>query len=129
MVDKDILINGCDTQSDLNVINNILSGNKEYFSILMEKYGEKIRNMIFFIMNDKASVDDIAQDVFIKAYESLTGFRNQSGFYTWLYKIALNRCRDEIRKKKIRKLLPVDYFLSHKIILSLMEFALFENGE
>lgn len=48
-------------------------------------------------------VDDLAQEVFIKAYEALPNFRFQSSFYTWLYRIAVNKSRDELRKRKVRR--------------------------
>jgi RNA polymerase sigma-70 factor (ECF subfamily) len=53
-------------------------------------------------------VDDIAQDVFIKAYEGLKNFKFNSSFYTWLYRIAVNTCRDEMRKRKTRRFLSFE---------------------
>jgi len=114
MITRDTLSKEREAQEDYQIILNILSGSKNSFSQLLEKYGEKVRNLVFFITNDKASVDDLTQDIFLKVYESLRGFQNKSSFYTWLYKITVNKCRDEIRKKKYRKFIPVDSFLNHQ---------------
>ncbi|NUN71019.1 MAG: sigma-70 family RNA polymerase sigma factor, partial [Bacteroidetes bacterium] len=61
------------------------------------------RNIIFSIFNDPDQVDDIAQEVFIKVYHALPNFRFESSFYTWVYRIAVNKCRDELRKKKVKR--------------------------
>jgi RNA polymerase sigma-70 factor, ECF subfamily len=113
MIIRDNPVKECGAQEDLETIQNILSGKNDSFSLLLEKYREKVRNMVYFITNDKSCVDDLTQDIFIKVYESLRYFRYKSSFYTWLYKITVNRCRDEIRRKKIRKFVSVDSFIDY----------------
>jgi len=84
------------------------SGDESTYRQLVERYQEKIRNLIYSIFRDSDVVDDIAQDVFIKAYEGLKHFRFHSSFYTWLYRIAVNTCRDEMRKRKTRRFLSFE---------------------
>ena len=92
---------------DHKIVKEILNGNKELYSLLVEKYMEKIRNLIFNITNNIFIVDDLTQEVFIKAYEALPQFQFRSGFYTWIYRIALNKCKDHIRKKRLKYYFPV----------------------
>jgi RNA polymerase sigma-70 factor (ECF subfamily) len=86
-------------------------GSNEAFGLLVEKYQERIRNLIYSIFNDASLIDDISQDIFIKAYEAISTFRAESSFYTWLYRIAVNKARDEIRRKKIRRMLSLQTLL------------------
>jgi len=92
---------------DHKIIQEILNGNKELYSLLVDKYMEKIRNLIFNITNNIFIVDDLTQEVFVKAYESLPQFQFRSSFYTWIYRITLNKCKDHIRKKKLKYYFPI----------------------
>jgi RNA polymerase sigma-70 factor (ECF subfamily) len=92
-----------DGKSDDILITLFQSGEKGVFRFLVERHRERVRNLIYSIFNDASLVDDIAQDVFVRAYEALPKFRFESSFYTWLYRITVNKSRDEMRKKKMRK--------------------------
>ncbi len=96
-----------DQKSDEILITLFQQGEEGVFRLLVDRYQEKIRNLLFSIFNEREIVDDLAQEVFIKAYEGLRQFRFQSSFYTWLYRIAVNRSRDEMRRRKIRKFLSL----------------------
>jgi RNA polymerase sigma-70 factor (ECF subfamily) len=98
-------------RSDESLIALCQEGDKESFGILVERYQERIRNLIYSIFNDPSMIDDMAQEVFIKAYESIALFRMESSFYTWLYRIAVNKSRDEMRRRKIRKFLSLQTML------------------
>lgn len=91
-------------QSDAAIIAVFQAGDRDAFRYLVERYKERVRNVIYSIFNDKTLVDDLAQEVFIRVYKALPTFRNESAFYTWVYRIAVNRCRDEIRSRKLRKI-------------------------
>ena len=101
------LANSFDQKSDEALITLFQQGEEGVFRVLVDRYQEKLRNLIYSIFNEPEIVDDLAQEVLIKAYEGLQNFRFQSSFYTWLYRIAVNRSRDEMRKRKIRKWLPL----------------------
>lgn len=90
-------------KSDDALIMLFQSGEQEVFRYLVERYREKVRNVIFSIFNDADQVDDISQEVFIKVFHALPNFRFESSFYTWVYRIAVNKCRDELRKKKVKR--------------------------
>ncbi len=90
-------------KSDEVLITLVHQGDQDAFRILVERYQERIRNLIYSIFHERQVVDDLSQEVFIKAYEALPQFRFQSSFYTWLYRIAVNKSRDELRKRKVRR--------------------------
>lgn len=71
------------------------------FNRLVVQYQEAVYNVAYRIMYDPAAADDIAQETFITAYQSLKGFRGGS-FKSWLLRIATNRCYDELRRNKRR---------------------------
>lgn len=90
-------------KSDEVLITLVHQGEHGAFRVLVERYQERIRNLIYSIFHEPEVVDDLSQEVFIKAYEALPQFRFQSSFYTWLYRIAVNKSRDELRKRKVRR--------------------------
>jgi len=90
-------------KSDDSLIALFQKGDHAVYKHLVERYQEKIRNLIFSIFNESDIVDDLAQEVFIKAYEGLPKFRFESSFYTWIYRIAVNRSRDEMRRRKVKR--------------------------
>lgn len=100
-----------DQKSDDVLITLFQGGEEEVFRYLVDRYSERVRNLIYSIFNDSSLVDDLAQEVFIRAYEALPKFRFESSFYTWLYRITVNKCRDELRKKKMRKFLSLHAML------------------
>jgi RNA polymerase sigma-70 factor (ECF subfamily) len=77
-------------------------GNGEAFEALVERYKAKVFNLAHSWTQDRAAADDLAQEVFIKAYFSLPKFKSKSEFGTWLYRIAVNHIKDYFRKTKIR---------------------------
>ena len=88
---------------DEALITAFQSGDLDVYRYLVERYQERIRNLLFSIFRDRDFIDDLAQEVFIKAYQALPHFRFEASFYTWLYRIAVNKSRDELRKKKARR--------------------------
>lgn len=90
-------------KSDEVLITLVHQGEHAAYRYLVERYQERIRNLIYSIFHEQEVVDDLSQEVFIKAYEALPQFRFQSSFYTWLYRIAVNKSRDELRKRKVRR--------------------------
>lgn len=97
-------------KSDDVLISQFQGGDHGVFRILVQRYQEKVRNIVFSIFNDPDAVDDIAQEVFIKVYQALPNFRFESSFYTWVYRITVNKCRDELRKKKVKRFFTFQSF-------------------
>ena len=89
---------------DFILIKAFIKGNDTTFRTLVIKHKEKVRNLVFLTLGDVEFVDDISQDVFISVYHKLNEFRFESKFTTWLYRITVNKCRDYLRKKRVRSI-------------------------
>ena len=86
---------------DVALIEDALNGEQGAFDKLMTKYYQHIYNLIYKMIFRKEDVEDLTQEAFIKAFNSLENFDKQFAFSTWLYKIATNNCIDYLRKKKL----------------------------
>ena len=89
---------------DFALIRSFNEGNESAFRTLINRHKEKVRNLIFLTLGSADMVDDISQEVFIIVYRKLKSFRFESQFTTWLYSVTINKCRDHLRKVKIRQL-------------------------
>ena len=89
---------------DFSLIQRFIEGDESTFRTLVQRHKEKIRNIIYLTLNSSDAVDDIAQDVLITTYKNLKSFRFESQFSTWLYRITVNKCKDHLRKVKIRSI-------------------------
>jgi len=87
---------------DFSLIKRFIDGDESTFKTLVQRHKEKVRNIIYLTISRTESVDDIAQEVFITVYKNLKHFRFESQFTTWLYRITVNKCKDHLRKMKIR---------------------------
>ncbi len=88
-------------REDGHLISAALAGDQAAFKHLMKKYHDQIANLIYRIIHQREHVEDLTQEVFIKAFASLGSFNEEYAFSTWLYKIATNSSIDFIRKKKL----------------------------
>ncbi len=86
---------------DLILIDNALKGNQASYERLMKKYYQLIYNLVYRMISRKEDVEDLTQEAFIKAFNSLHNFDKQFAFSTWLFKIATNNAIDYLRKKKL----------------------------
>ena len=94
---------------DFELIRKFQSGDETAFTKLVLKHKEKVRNLIYLTLGDVDYIDDISQDVFISAFKMLSNFRYESKFTTWLYRVTVNKCKDYLRKKKVRSIFsPID---------------------
>lgn len=89
---------------DYTLIRKFIDGEETAFGSLVVKHKEKVRNLVYLTLGDTEFIDDISQDVFINVYHKLKEFRFESKFTTWLYRITINKCRDYLRKKRVRSI-------------------------
>jgi RNA polymerase sigma-70 factor, ECF subfamily len=82
--------------SDQQIIERVQQGDKRAFDLLVLKYQHKIISIVTRYVRDRADVQDVVQEVFIKAYRALGGFRGDSAFYTWMYRIAINAAKNHL---------------------------------
>ena len=85
--------------TDNEIIRLILEGNRQKFRLLVEKHQSMVFRTCMGFLHDKDDADDLTQDIFIQAYQSLNGFREESSFSTWIYRIAVNASLNRVRKK------------------------------
>jgi len=86
--------------SDFEVIEKVLSGNVDYFEILVKKYEKMIYNLAMTKMRNRENAQDISQECFLRAYKMLRSYKTDSAFSTWIYKICQNLIFDFYRKNK-----------------------------
>ncbi len=86
--------------TDQYYIDNILQGDTQAFGVLVERYQGYIYTIVLRMVRVKEEAEEISQDTFIKAYQSLASFRGESKFSSWLYSIAYRKALDSIRKNK-----------------------------
>ena len=88
-------------KNDSYYIKRILSGFTSDFSIIVDRYKDMVYTVAYRIVGSHEDAEELAQDVFVKAYKSLQDFRGKSKFSTWLYSIAYNTSVSMIRKKRL----------------------------
>jgi RNA polymerase sigma-70 factor (ECF subfamily) len=95
---------GASDPSDRELIARTLGGDGGAFGILVERFQRKIYRVAFAIVRDDVEADTITQDTFIQAYTNLAKFEGRAEFETWLTRIAINRSRDFLRRRKFLRL-------------------------
>jgi len=81
------------------IIARCVAGERTAYATLVERYQGLVHDLVSRMIGDAVEAEDIAQDAFVKAYLSLKRFRGESRFSTWLCRIALNRCKDVLRRR------------------------------
>jgi RNA polymerase sigma-70 factor (ECF subfamily) len=81
-------------RADKELVARAQEGDKRAFDLLVLKYQQKVAGLISRYIRDPSEVMDVSQEAFIKAYRALPGFRGDSAFYTWLYRIAINTVKN-----------------------------------
>jgi len=79
----------------------VLNGNQQVYAVLVNRYQNYVFTLCLRIVKGREDAEEVAQDVFIKAYKYLADFRGASKFTTWLYTIVNNTCISFLRKKKL----------------------------
>ena len=89
--------------TDTALISEIRTGDAQAFKTLIEKYKDVVMNTCYGFLRNKDDADDMAQEVFVEVYLSLHTFREEAKLSTWLYRIAVNKCLNQIKKNKRRR--------------------------
>lgn len=92
----------------MNLIKLAQNGSSEAFGQLVEKHERFVYNIAFRMLPNSEDAKDISQEVFIKAYRYLQRFDGKAAFSTWLYRITVNTCIDEIRKRKGKETISIE---------------------
>ncbi len=91
-----------DREIDQQLVERAQRGDKRAFDLLVIKYQRKLARLLSQFIRDAAEVEDVTQETFIKAYRSLSSFRGDSAFYTWLYRIGINAAKNFLVAQKRR---------------------------
>jgi len=89
-------------------IQKVLGGDANAFRYLIEKYRNMAYTLAISIIKDSSIAEEVTQDAFLKAYNSLDKFEQRSKFSTWLYKIVTNESLKRLRKKKFKYTEDID---------------------
>ncbi len=79
---------------DQKLVARVQRGDKGAFDLLVRKYQHKVAKLVSRYVRDRREVEDVTQEALIKAYRAIGGFRGESAFYTWLYRIAVNTAKN-----------------------------------
>ena len=82
------------TSGDQVLVDRAQRGDRHAFDLLVLKYQQKIVKLVMRYVRDPTEALDVSQEAFVKAYRALPGFRGESAFYTWLYRIAINTAKN-----------------------------------
>lgn len=86
--------------------------NKEVITDIMSRYGTQILHLSYSYVMNRQTAEDLTQEIFVKCYEKLHTFKGDSSLETWLYRIAVNHCKDYLRSWQFRKVSATDYISS-----------------
>jgi RNA polymerase sigma-70 factor (ECF subfamily) len=87
---------------DRRLIAECLEGRTEAFEELVHRYEGRLYNTVFRLLDNAEDAQDVVQDAFLRAFQSLSRFKGESEFFTWLYRIAVNRAVSLRRKGRAR---------------------------
>ncbi|HBO13770.1 MAG TPA: RNA polymerase sigma factor RpoE [Halieaceae bacterium] len=88
--------------TDKQLVDRVQRGDNRAFDLLVLKYQHRILGLVSRYVQDADEVQDVTQEAFIKAYRALPGFRGDSAFYTWLYRIAINTAKNHLVSRSRR---------------------------
>lgn len=94
------------------LVNKAVKGDNLAFEALMEKHMGIIYNIALRMTANQDDAEDMTQEIMIKIFRSLGSFKGNSKFSTWIYRVAVNTCLDELKKKKNKKHLSLDAEIS-----------------
>jgi RNA polymerase sigma-70 factor (ECF subfamily) len=94
--------------SDERLLSRFVDGEEEAFEALVVRYEAPLRKLAYGLVRDWGLAEDIAQDAFIRAYRKATTYRGGASVRAWLYRIAINRGYDELRRLQRKKEVPLE---------------------
>jgi RNA polymerase sigma-70 factor (ECF subfamily) len=101
-MDKDIKKPAGSPDPDAAFVRAVQGGDMAAFDQLVIKHKDKLFNMVYWLLGDYQEANDCAQEIFIKVFKAIKKFRFQSSFSTWLYRIAINTCKNRLKSSAFR---------------------------
>lgn len=81
-------------------IRRVQGGDREAFTPLVERHERRVRSLVFHLVRRRDEIEDITQEIFIKAFRKVRSYHGESSFGTWLGRIAVNHCYDYLRREQ-----------------------------
>ncbi len=107
-------------REDLMWLSKFKDGNRRAFNFFVHKYQKRLFCIIYNMTSNKEDTADLLQEVFIKAFRSITTFKGNSRFYTWLYRIAINTTITFLKKARKQSQLSLEDFNDNEAISSFL---------
>ena len=99
--------------ADETLVARVQDGDHRAFDFLVERYKERLYATVYHMTSNHADANDLVQDAFIKAFTSIRSFKRESSFYTWIYRIAINRTLNHLKRGKNRQQFSLDDIDNH----------------
>jgi RNA polymerase sigma-70 factor (ECF subfamily) len=96
------------SRTDEELVASTLAGDSSAYDLLVLRWDRKIQGAIYRLIGSEEEARDLCQEAFFKAYRGLKAFKGEARFSSWLYQIALNLCRDRMRRRRGRVLVSLD---------------------
>jgi RNA polymerase sigma factor RpoE len=93
---------------DRELVRKAQAGDMDAYDQLVRKYQERIYGTIYHMTSNHEDAHDLAQETFVKAYSALKNFKGDSGFFTWVYRIAVNKTINFLKTRKNRSFLSLN---------------------
>ena len=90
------------SRADMELIRAVQAGDLAAFDELVLKHKNRLFNLVYWFLGDYQDANDCAQETFIKVFKSIKNFRFESAFSTWLYRIAVNTCKNKLKSSAYR---------------------------
>ncbi|MCX7948208.1 MAG: RNA polymerase sigma factor [candidate division WOR-3 bacterium] len=95
----------------------------KFFNHIIESYANYIYNIVYYSVLNEEDTKELVQDIFYKIWKGLDNFKNKSSLKTWIYRITQNHIKNYFRKKKLRKIISLEFLFEEKH----MDFEMEEN--
>ena len=87
------------TETDEDIVHEVLHGQRDRYALLVERYGRLVASVVWRVLGGPGDVEELTQEVFVRAYFALPSYKPEYRFSSWLYRIALNLCLDERHRR------------------------------
>ena len=104
---------------DIELIRRFCSGDETGFDELVRRYQQRVYAVVYRLVRNPEDATELAQDVFVRAYRALPGFKRQSSFYTWLYRIAVNASFSFLKSRRGRRTADAGEQLDQEAVMNL----------
>jgi RNA polymerase sigma-70 factor (ECF subfamily) len=93
----------CVNEEEWALVSRVCKGDRCAFDVLVKRYRERLYGMVYHMIANTADAADLTQDIFIQAFRTIGSFKGKSSFFTWLYRIGVNKTLEHIRRNKRRQ--------------------------